>query len=171
MKKSNTVSSGSGSSKKKKSVQYIVAVVLLGLIAAGVWQYLELRNENQELQTTLNEKTAELDELKSELVTDPNTAVSKIQQEQNSSILDEISKVYAIPEDETPTIATVQDVSKLADQTFFEGAQNGDILVVFSNSSQAVLYRPDTKQLVKVGPISTGASNEQTTSSGSSSEE
>lgn len=149
----------SGASKRKKILLYLTTLILVVAVSLGVWQYLELRSENQQLTERLNATSADFEALKNELVTDPNTAVSKIQQEQNSSILDEIAKVYAIPANETPTIATVQDVSKLTDQSFFENAQNGDVLVVFSNSSQAVLYRPDTKQLVKVGPISTGNSN------------
>lgn len=160
-----------GSSKKKKIIAYVGVVLLLTAVGIGVWQYLELRSDNKNLQTQLDEVSNELDTLKSDLVTDPNTAVSKIQQEQNSSILDAIAEVYAIPEDETPTIATVQDVSKLQDQAFFEGAQNGDILVVFSNSSQAILYRPETKQLVKVGPISTGATEGTTRNETTNSEE
>ena len=144
-------------SKKSKSFLYIIlALVLLGVIGFGVWRILDLRSEVASLEDSLNQTTAELDELKSAIVADPNSAVTRLQQEQNASILDEIASVYALPEDETPTIATVQDISKLTDQPFFEGAENGDILVVFDESSQALLYRPSSKQLVKVGPISVG---------------
>lgn len=143
--------------KKRKSLIYIVvAVVVLGVVGFGVWYIFDLRSEVKSLQSSLDQTSTELDTLKKDIVTDPNSAVTKLQQQQNESILEEIANVYALPEDETPTIATVQDVSKLTDQPFFEGAENGDILVVFDASSQALLYRPSTKQLVKVGPISVG---------------
>ncbi len=145
------------SAKRKKILIATLVAVVLAAIGVGIWQFLDLRSRNSTLQMQLDEKTSELETLRQDLITDPNTAVSKIQQEQNASILDAIAEVYAVPDNETPTIATVQDVSKLKDQPFFNGAQNGDILVVFSESSQAVLYRPETKQLVKVGPISNAA--------------
>ena len=148
--------------KRKVIIYSIVGVLVAGLVGFGIWRIIDLNGEVSDLQAQLDSTTEELNSLKSDLVQDPNTAVSRIQQEQNSSILEEIALVYAIPENETPTIATVQDITKLADQPFFEGAENGDILVVFDSSSQAILYRPSSKQLVKVGPISTGTQNAET---------
>ncbi len=149
------------SKQKRKAIIFVsVAVLAVGAVGFGVWTIIDQRNEISSLQTSLDEKNAELDALKRDIVSNPNDAVSRLQQEQNATILDEIRQVYAIPEGETPTIATVEDVTKLTDQPFFEGAENGDILVVLNDSSQAVLYRPSTKQLVKVGPISAGAQSE-----------
>ena len=143
--------------KKRKSYIYIiVATISIALIGAGVWYIFDLRSEVSSLENSLSLANTELDDLKKDIVTDPSSAVTRLQQQQNASILEEIASVYALPSDETPTIATVQDITKLTDQPFFEGAENGDILVVFDQSSQALLYRPSTKQLVKVGPISVG---------------
>lgn len=156
--------------KAKKSKTYVVGGVVLIFLAVtslGVWYIFNLRSDVASLETSLNQTTTELNELKSEIVADPNSAVNKLQQEQNASILEEIAGVYALPEGETPTIATVQDITKLTDQPFFEGAENGDILVVFDKSSQALLFRPSTKQLVKVGPISVGENTPEATPSAS----
>lgn len=157
--------------KKRKQIIYtFITVVILALVSVGVWYIFDLRTEVASLQSSLNQSNTELEELKKDIVTDPNSAVSRLQQQQNASILEEIATVYALPDDETPTIATVQDITKLTDQPFFEGAENGDILVVFDASSQALLYRPSTKQLVKVGPISVGEESPTTESTPSSSE-
>lgn len=160
------------SKQKRKAIVFVsVAVLAVGAVGFGVWTIIDQRNEISSLQASLNEKNEELDNLKRDIVSNPNDAVSRLQQEQNASILDEIRQVYAIPEGETPTIATVEDVTKLVDQPFFEGAENGDILVVLNDSSQAILYRPSTKQLVKVGPISAGAQTEATGGSTGESEQ
>lgn len=142
--------------KRKPYIYIILATISVAVIGAGVWYIFDLRSEVSSLQNSLALANTELDDLKKDIVTDPNSAVTRLQQQQNASILEEIASVYALPSDETPTIATVQDITKLTDQPFFEGAENGDILVVFDQSSQALLYRPSTKQLVKVGPISVG---------------
>ncbi len=140
-----------------------VSLLVIGGAAFGVWKVFDMRSEISTLKTDLDNSNSELENLKNDIVTDPNSVVSRLQQEQNSSILEEIAQVYAVPEDETPTIATVEDISKLADQPFFEGAENGDILVVFDKSAQAILYRPSTQKLVKVGPISSGTGTPTTT--------
>lgn len=142
--------------KRKQLIFTIITIIILAFVGFGVWYIFDLRTEVASLQSSLNQTNTELEELKKDIVTDPNSAVSRLQQQQNASILEEIAAVYALPDDEAPTIATVQDITKLTDQPFFEGAENGDILVVFDASSQALLYRPSTKQLVKVGPISVG---------------
>lgn len=146
-----------GATPKKKSTKTLLVTLVILLIAGGAgystWRILQLRDNVQELETSLQATNEELDTLKQDIVTDPNTAVLRLQQEQNAAILEEVGEVYAIPEGETPTIATVQDITKLTDQPFFDGAENGDVLIVFDESGQAILYRPSDKKLVKVGPI------------------
>lgn len=141
------------SSKKKAIVLTVLTVVFLALVAVGVWQFIELRNENKELRSERDATSEQLANLREELINDPNGAIERSQQERTASILEQVSKLYEIPEGETPTIATVQDVEKLQDQPFFEAARNGDILIVFDESSTAILFRPDENRLVKVGPI------------------
>ncbi len=54
----------------------------------------------------------------------------------------------------TPVLATVQDAKALkAQQPFFSNAQNGDQLLIFPESRQAVLYSPSRGVIVNVGPI------------------
>ena len=80
---------------------------------------------------------------------DPNT----ISQEKTQRLKEKVSKLYAIP-DETPTVAEISDKDKLKDQVFFEKAENGDNLFIFSKARLAILYREETNKLINVGPIS-----------------
>lgn len=56
---------------------------------------------------------------------------------------------------ENPTIATVSDVSKLTGQAFFAHAENGDKVLIYPTSKEAILYRPSINKIVQVGPINT----------------
>jgi hypothetical protein len=56
-----------------------------------------------------------------------------------------VGSMIELPEGETPTLATVSDVSKLSGQKFFEKAQNGDKVLIYSNAGRAILYRPSAK--------------------------
>lgn len=58
-----------------------------------------------------------------------------------------------LPE-ETPQVATVTDKTKLADQPFFKKAENGDKILIFTNSGRAVLYRPKIKKVIDTTTIS-----------------
>jgi hypothetical protein len=66
--------------------------------------------------------------------------------------IDELAKLMVLP-DETPSIATVLDKTKLADQPFFARAENDDKLILYTQAGKAILYRPTTKQIVEVMPL------------------
>jgi hypothetical protein len=83
---------------------------------------------------------------------------SKIAQEQQQAEVQEaiknISRHMIVPQNDQPVLAKVADAAALAkQQAFFAKAQNGDQLVIFPSSGQAILYRPSTDLLVNVGPI------------------
>ncbi len=94
--------------------------------------------------------------------------VSKLSQSQPSATDDakqlnsEVGKLIELPTDETPTVATVVDASKVKSQAFFANAQNGDRVLLYSKSSKAILYRPSTKKIIEVAPINIGANQTQT---------
>lgn len=85
-------------------------------------------------------------------------------QADTQKLLDEVGKVFALPGG-TPTIATVSDRSKLSEQQFFAAAQNGDKVLIYTDAKKAILYRPSTKQVIEVGPI-TIQDNQATGSAG-----
>lgn len=70
-------------------------------------------------------------------------------------VLAEVSKLYDVPKDERPQIAAVRDkeVLKKENPNFFDKAENGDRLLLYQKAQLALLYRPSTNQLIKVGPL------------------
>jgi hypothetical protein len=81
---------------------------------------------------------------------------------QTSALVAKVRKLVVLPEDETPTVATVVSADKLKSQTFFANASNGDKVLVYSKEKEAILYRPSTNQIVTIAPVnvtSSGASS------------
>lgn len=76
-------------------------------------------------------------------------AAAKLQKQQ---VLEAVRAVIELPQEE-PTILTISDKDKLADQRFFSQSQNGDIVLVFPQAQKAVLWRPSTRRVINVGPI------------------
>jgi len=69
------------------------------------------------------------------------------------SLAQEIGQFMILPEGEEPTLATVTDREKLAEQPFFQKAENGDKVLIFSQSGRAILYRPSQKKIVDVTSV------------------
>lgn len=113
----------------KKWIILLVIVTALGLGVSGYLykQYIDIKNN-------------------------PNAA----KQAQESKVADvkaKVAKLITVPADETPTLATVTDKTKLKDQPFFKDAQNGDTILIFPQAKKAIIYRESTNQLINVGPI------------------
>ena len=68
---------------------------------------------------------------------------------QVNDIIVKVGKLMDLP-NETPTVATVSDVTKLSGQQFFAHAQNGDKVIIFPNAKKAILYRPGTNKIIEV---------------------
>lgn len=64
-----------------------------------------------------------------------------------------LGKMIELPEGETPTLATVTDREKLAEQPFFQKAENGDKVLIYSQSGRAILYRPSTGKIVDMTTV------------------
>lgn len=73
----------------------------------------------------------------------------------------ELGNFMELPSNETPTLATVSDVEKVKDQTFFKNAQNGDKVLLYSTSGKAILYRPNTKKVIEVAQINSSQQTKQ----------
>jgi len=71
---------------------------------------------------------------------------------ETADLIKKVSALITLPK-EVPSVATVADKSKLADQSFFKNAENGDKVLIFTEAKKAYLYRPSVNQIIEVGPI------------------
>ena len=74
-------------------------------------------------------------------------------QNTSSSLLDQVSKLIILPQDEQPTIATVTSLDQLKNQPFFANAQIGDKVIIYTNAKKAILFRPSEGKIVEVAPL------------------
>lgn len=77
-----------------------------------------------------------------------------VEVETDEEMLSRINKVYALPKTETPSIMYFDDIKSIPQQDFFKKALPGDRLVVYEKTGKAILYRPSTRQIIEISPIS-----------------
>ena len=66
-------------------------------------------------------------------------AGAKLSDDQVNALVDQISKFMVVPTDEKPSVVVIGDAEQLAtQQSFYQGAKNGDILIIYSN--RAIIY-------------------------------
>lgn len=123
--------------KKKKTLKSfltsLVIFIVLAAIAAAGYFYMQ------------NQKTQQL-------LQNPTLAANQ----QTQALLAQVGKLIELPKDETPTIATVSDVSKLQGQPFFAKAKNGDKVLIYTKNKKAILYDPAANIIVDVAPVNIG---------------
>lgn len=85
-------------------------------------------------------------------------------QEDVQKLIDRVGRLIVLPQGETPTVATVSDVTKLKDQQFFANAVNGDRVLIYQAAKKAYLYRPGENKIIEVAPVNIGPVNEATPS-------
>jgi hypothetical protein len=95
--------------------------------------------------------------------------LSKLKENPQTVARQEIKEVSAkigalmeLPKNEEPTLATVTDVNKLKNQQFFSQAVNGDKVLIYTQSSKAILYRPQTNKIIEVASVNLGQNQVQT---------
>jgi hypothetical protein len=115
---------------KKYLPKVLIVLLIIGLAASTVYFY------------------KKYDDLKNNPVTADQAAQAEIDR-----YVAEVGKLYDLPKDEKPSVATVKDKELLKDQPFFAKAENGDITLIYSNAKLAILYRPSTGQLVNVSTV------------------
>lgn len=96
-----------------------------------------------------------------------NILMSQSQEEkakqETQKVINKVSRLMDLPKEEEPVVATVQDKDLLIkEQKFFEGAQNGDVLIIYPQAAKAILYSPKKDRLVNVGPLFTNNESQNT---------
>lgn len=71
-------------------------------------------------------------------------------------LLQRVSRLIVLPENEEPTVATVSDPEKLKDQPFFAKAKTGDKVLIYSKAKKAILYDPKADKIIEVAPLNIG---------------
>ena len=122
----------------KKSAFWIFFVVTLVVIALGIFGYFQYSKVNAELS---NLRKA--------------SATTQATIEEVTQITLDVGKLMELPE-ERATIASVTDAEKLKNQPFFAKSQNGDKVLIFTTAKKAILYRPSTRKIIDVAPITIG---------------
>lgn len=148
----STHTSAGKSSKSKKNVK--LGVILLFILAvigvSGFMTYNYIQDQNAKI----------------ERLSDPQQAAK----DEAAKVKDLVAALADVPADETPTIATVNDASKLKGQAFFKNAENGDKVLIFTKEKKAYLYRPSTNKIIEVAPVNIG-DNEKDTGTSQSTEQ
>mgnify|MGYP001585473773 CR=1 FL=1 len=70
------------------------------------------------------------------------------------ALTDKVSQIAVIPEDETPTVLTVSDLTKLHSNPFFKNAKLKDKILIFKKAQRIILYDPLGHKIVNMGPYS-----------------
>lgn len=125
--------------KKTETVTINIVVVLVVLILIGTAYYFFSQYKKTQL-----------------LLNNPTMAAK----EEVKKITDAVSKLMVLPTKEEPIVVTVLDKKKLKDQDFFKNAENGDKVIVYSVSKQAILYRPSINKIIQVAPLNLGDANQ-----------
>lgn len=73
-----------------------------------------------------------------------------------TDLISKVNKLILLPDDEFPTIATINDLDKLKDQPFFSKAKIGDKVIMYPKAKKAYLYNPDSNILVEVASVNVG---------------
>jgi hypothetical protein len=77
-------------------------------------------------------------------------------------LVEQIGQTMLLPEG-APTLATVTDREKLAEQPFFQKSENGDKVLIYTQSGRAILYRPSMKKIVDVTSVNVNPQTAQNT--------
>ncbi|MGD9128885.1 MAG: hypothetical protein PVJ09_00100 [Candidatus Woesebacteria bacterium] len=127
----------SKASKTRKTIIFSVFIALFFLSIAGFafsyWQYSQAKKQLSYLSSIDGQR--------------------EMAQKEIGALLEKVKKHIVLPDDEQPIVATITDIETLAaEQAFYQGAENGDKVLIFVKAKKALIYSPSRDILVNVGP-------------------
>jgi hypothetical protein len=78
---------------------------------------------------------------------------TKIVDDENKILLGRVGKLMLLPDNETPTIATITDLAPFKGQAFFDNAKIGFKVIIYTQAKRAILYDPTEDKIVEVAPL------------------
>ncbi len=123
--------------RNRKIILWVIAVVFTLACIATVGYFIKRNNDLKK---------------ENERLSQPEDLAKK----QQDDLLQTVGKIVELPQDETPTTATVTDLGKLEGQVFFEKAQIGDKVIIYTKSKMAYLYRPSSNRIINIAPVNLG---------------
>lgn len=140
---------------------FLVTLLLAGVSAIAVWEYFQIKELKNEVETAKAatgsvksdafELRQNIDAMRAQMVLAQQESVPQTQ----TRVLQEIVSLRELPKNETPTIAQVSDITKLAEEPFFSNGENGDYIVVYKKANISILYRPAEKKIINSGTVKT----------------
>ena len=121
---------------KNRFVLVPALVILFAALAGGLgysyWQYREVKEQLYQLTTPEGQK--------------------EMAERQVNEAIEQVGKLFLLPDDERPQVLVIQDVEKLkAEQSFYEAASNGDKILLYAQ--KAIIYSPERNLIINVGPV------------------
>jgi len=81
----------------------------------------------------------------------------KAVREDTRRLVEKVGELVVLPENEEPTIATVNDPAQLKGHPFFAKAKKGDKVLIFSNAGKSILYDPVANKVIEVASMDVSA--------------
>ena len=129
-------------SNSKKLITIIIALIIALLVVGGGVLFKKYDDSRKEAKKSKEEV---------QRLSNPQEA-AKLELE---ILLERVGKLVDLP-NEQPTLATVQDASKLKEQAFFASAENNDKVLIYTKAKKAFLFRPSTNKIINIAPVNIG---------------
>jgi hypothetical protein len=111
----------------------LFVILLIGFF----WMYTKYQNAEKQIVSILETKGGQQEEMDEDKILE---------------VVEKVKRLIVITEEMIPALATIKDVDMLAQQqSFFNGASNGDMVLIYPN--RVIIYNPIEDKLVNVGPV------------------
>lgn len=140
-----------------KTIAYSFFIMIsISLFLVLAMNYLKIDKENIKLAQQISKMSstrpvsAISDPAKASVI---QQSLLPVAQAEVAALLEKLQSIALVPSDEAPNLASVIDISKLNEETFFRNAELDDKLFVYSNAHIAVLYRPSIGKIVNMAQL------------------